>query len=160
MGRIVALLIMAATMLAPTAVVAQGGSTGGAIGKQGKSASGGEDGPTAKPAPRSAPAAARETKDALPALIKLSEHTLVGTYTATLRKVGSSIYEATWNNGATSNFTITGFGKDSLTMRRQDTNNWPKLWAGTYTGKRIGGSQASGRAVYTSGENQAWDASW
>jgi hypothetical protein len=133
---------------------AQAGSTGGTVGKQDKSVSGGEEQTEIRrPNHSSAPAASQ----VLPGTIQFSEHGAVGHYSATLRHVGGNEYEATWNIAVTSRMTVR-MTKDSMTVQRRDTSNPYGLASGTYFGTRTGNS-ASGS--FSIGINHGtWDASW
>lgn len=85
-----------------TAALAQAGSTGGTIGKQDKSISGGEeaDRPRAALHPMRPAARAPAESSSLPPTIHLHEHNpTYGDYSATLKRTNSNTYEAVWNRG-------------------------------------------------------------
>jgi hypothetical protein len=147
----------------PPIVLAQAGSTGGTIGKQDKSLSGGEETPpphrntpSAKPAP--APIS-------LPPTIHLNEHNATwGEFSATLKRTDSNNYEAVWKDHALiSRMTVT-IGQESMTIERRDLSGGINLCHGHYTGTRVPGtSKASGEdtvACTLGGATSTWDASW
>jgi hypothetical protein len=143
-----------------TGAFAQAGSTGGTIGQTNKSVSGGEDQTEIRrPTRPSTPPASQGAKDwqTLPGTIQFNEHGALGSYSATLRRVGGSEYEATWNVAVTSRMTVR-MTKDSMTFQRRDTSNAWGLASGAYVGTRTGNS-ASGS--FSIGVNHGtWDASW
>jgi hypothetical protein len=151
-----------AVMLTPSVALAQlqPGSTGGTIGKTGKSSSGGEEQTEiSRPTQRSAAPASRDATDRqkLPGTIRFSEQGALGNYSATLRHVGGNEYEAAWNVAVASRMTVR-MTKDSMTVQRRDTSNAAGLASGTYSGTRTGDS-ASGS--FSIGINHGtWNASW
>jgi hypothetical protein len=78
-------------------VLAQAGSVGGTIGKQGKSVSGGEKRRSAALDAAADRSANRNTnkKEFFPKTIQLNEHGLGGNYFVTLHSVGGNAYEGT-----------------------------------------------------------------
>ncbi len=144
--------------------IAQAGSTGGTIGKQDKSISGGEQ---ERRAPReTAPAhRPREASPSLPGTISLKESSQYGQYSATLRRTSGNAYKATWAHGLVSQMTV-GIGQNSMTIDRHDVSGATlgNLCRGHYTGTRsAGASRASGDAVVAcniGGATVTWDASW
>ena len=156
---VLALAVMLLFALCSSAVFAQSGSAGGSLGKHGKSASGGEEQVTPRK-PRTVHAA-RDSSS--PQTIQLSEHALVGEFTATLKRTGPGTYEAHWNIGLVSSMKVT-IGKDTMTMERHDVSGFFNLCNGHYTGTReAGASKASGTNNVTcgiGGGSATWDASW
>ena len=144
----------------PPIVLAQAGSTGGTVGKQDKSLSGGEETPAPRETTRSAKAAPASPT---PSIIQLNEHNAGGNWSATLKRKDSNTYEALWNTGGTSRMTVT-IGKDSMTIERIDLSGGINLCRGHYTGTRVPGtSKASGEDVAVcvlGGATNTWEASW
>jgi hypothetical protein len=156
----IAVLAAIAVTATSKASFAQAGSTGGTIGKQDKSISGGQethslrrDTRPDKPAPVSSS----------PQIIHLSEHNATyGEFTATLKLTGSNTYEARYNQGTISRMTVT-IGQDSMTIERRDLSGvFP--CHGHYNGTRMPGtSKASGESTVACGlvgTTSTWDASW
>jgi hypothetical protein len=140
-------------------VFAQAGSTGGTIGKEDKSLSGGEP---ERRAPREAPARMpREASPSSPAVISLREHNATwGEFSVTLRRTSGNAYEGTWNHGLVSQMTVQ-IGPSSMSINRHDIAGG-NLCRGHYSGTRSG-SRASGDAVIScniGGTTSTWDASW
>jgi hypothetical protein len=146
-----------ALLVVPAAVFAQAGSTGGSIGKQDKSISGGEEQPQIRDAGSRRPIN-RNTEDSLPKAIQLNDHALGLTYSITLRNVGGNIYRGTWSHGYVTSFTMAGFTKDSIKMQRHDDPAFGSV-TGSYTGSRTG-NRATGQATVSNGASSNWDASW
>ncbi len=136
--------------------LAEGGSTGGSVGKRDKTLSGEEQ---SSPAPDAASArSARPNRaESLPNVIQLNEHWHGMSWSVALHRAGGSNYEGTWNHGYVTKFSVS-FAGNSVRMRRTDK---PALGActGTYTGSRSG-NHASGEASISSGASSTWDASW
>ena len=155
-------LVALAVITTSNALFAQAGSTGGTIGKQDKSRSGGEETPTPRgntPSAKSAPAASTT-----PSIIQLKEHnTTWGEFSATLKRTNSNTYEAIWNVGLISRMTVT-IGQNSMTIERRDLSGAMNLCHGHYVGTRVPGtSKASGEdtvACSLGGAESTWDASW
>jgi hypothetical protein len=154
-----AVLVVTATS---NSLFAQAGSTGGTIGKQEKSVSGGEETPaprgnthSTKPAPLSF---------SLPPTIQLNEHNATwGEFSAIMKRTGSNTYEAVWKHGLISRMTVT-IGQESMTIERVDLSGVMNLCHIHYTGTRVpGASKASGIDTGTcalGGGTSTWDASW
>ena len=145
----------------PPIVLAQAGSTGGTIGKQDKSLSGGEE--TPPPRRETRPARPASATFSLPPTIHLNEHNTGGDWSATLKRKDSNTYEALWNTGGTSRMTVT-IGQESMTIERVDLSGGINLCRGHYTGTRVPGtSKASGEDVAVcvlGGATNKWEASW
>ncbi|MBI4275516.1 MAG: hypothetical protein HY659_12545 [Rhizobiales bacterium] len=143
-----------------TAALAQAGSTGGTIGKQGKSVSGGEEprSPALRNGSQRPIGRQSNAPETLPKTIQLNDRTPVGDFFVTLQKVGGNVYQGTWNHGYVTKFTVTGFTSETMTMERNDN---PALGAvtGTYSGQRAG-NRAIGNAACSNGIKSNWDASW
>jgi hypothetical protein len=143
-----------------SSALAQAGSTGGTIGKQDKSISGGEEQRSSYPhAGIGQPAnPEKNKKESLPKIIQLNEHAFGLTYSVTLRNVGGSSYQGTWNHGYATKFAVTALTNTSIKMQRIDN---PKFGAvsGSYIGSRAGNS-ATGEATESNGATTKWDASW
>jgi hypothetical protein len=144
----------------PNAAFAQAGSTGGAIGKQDKSISGGDE--QSEPSgsarhPRRSTIQYPDEGQILPQRIRLIQ----GSYSATLRHLGGNAYQAMWNDRGVSRMTVT-MTTVSITIQRQDISGTGPLWSVTYSGTRTGNT-ASGSYNTTSPINGAqgpWEASW
>jgi hypothetical protein len=144
--------LIAIFTLLPRLVLAQAGSTGGTIGKQDKSVSGGEE-------PRTtARKSATTHNSSLPQTIRLTESSLAGTFSITLQRSGAKIYEGTYSNGVVTTFAIVNFTTDTVTMTRSDKPAWGAV-TGTYVGHRYGNS-ATGNAPLSNLGTVTWDASW
>ena len=156
---IVLLAVLAVTATSNTSF-AQAGSTGGIIGKQDKSLSGGEqpDEPSGGPRhPEHSTTQSPDKRQTLPQRIRLIQ----GSYSATLRHLGGNAYQATWNDQGVSRMTVT-ITKASMTIQRQDVSGTGPLWSVTYSGT-ITGNTASGTFNTTNPINGAqgpWEASW
>jgi hypothetical protein len=144
-----------------SSALAQAGSTGGTVGKQDKSISGGEERTEPSGGTRHSGHSTTQRLDerqALPQRIRLIQ----GSYSATLRHLGGNAYQATWNGqGGVSRMTVT-MTTVSMIIQRQDTSNPGLLWSVTYSGTRTGNT-ASGTFNTTSPINGArgpWEASW
>jgi hypothetical protein len=152
-------------LMMPVTVFAQAGSTGGTIGKTGKSSSGGEEqsepGGQLRREPRSSDRGSSE-KQSLPQAIRINEHnTTHGDFSSTLQHEGGSSYRASWSNGVTSRMTMS-MSNGSVTFHRQDTNGplgSVGLVTGTYTGRRVGNT-VSGSYHVSNGSGGSWNASW
>jgi hypothetical protein len=136
--------------------LAQAGSTGGTIGKQDKSVSGGEEQPPT--ARKSATSHNSEREQLLPQTIRLTESSYGGTFSITLQRSGAKIYEGTYSNGVVTTFAMTNFTAGTVTMTRSDKPTWGAV-TGTYVGHRHGNS-ATGHAPLSNGATVNWDASW
>ena len=144
-----------------SSALAQAGSTGGTVGKQDKSISGGEERTEPSGGTRHSGHSTTQRLDerqALPQRIRLIQ----GSYSATLRHLGGNAYQATWNGqGGVSRMTVT-MTTVSMIIQRQDTSNPGLLWSVTYSGTRTGNA-ASGTFTTHSPINGAqgpWEASW
>lgn len=141
-------------------LVAQGGSTGGIIGKKDKSISGGGDqrSPTPDEGVRRPTNRNSSNEDSFPKAIQLNDHAYGLNYSITLRNVGGNNYRGTWSHGYVTRFTVTALTKDSIKMQRHDD---PAFGAatGSYTGSRTG-NRATGEATISNGVTSSWDASW
>ena len=165
--RVVLFAIIAGLILPGTTVgaseriiIAQAGSTGGTIGKQGKSVSGSEE-PRSPARDKDAQQPAKPNAAAilnLPNTILLKENSFAGTYTVTLRKLSGNVYGGTWNHGYVTKFTIIAFTKDSMKMERNDRPAFGSV-SGIYIAQRVRNS-AHGEATISNGINASWDASW
>lgn len=162
-GRLIAITFVSgilASFATGTTAFAQAGSTGGTIGQTNKSIS--REGQTEirHPTQRSAPPASQSAKDrqTLPGNIQFNEHGVNGNYSATLRHLGGSEYEAAWNVAVTSRMTVR-MTKDSMTVQRRDTSHFSGiLYSGIYSGIRTGNTASGSFSV---GANHGtWDASW
>jgi hypothetical protein len=163
LGRLIAITFISgllASFAASTPTFAQAGSTGGTIGKQDKSISGGEEAPNALPNPRAAKPAPASSS---PSIIHLKERNETGEYTATLKRIDANTYEAVYNQGTMSRMTVT-IGQDAMTIERRDTTGGIFYCHGHYTGTRVPGtSRASGESAVVCGvvgATSTWDASW
>ena len=144
----IALLAAAISFANAKTVVAQAGSTGGTIGKPGKSVSGGEEQTTPsrrpqRPADSATPGLSE--KQAWPKLIRLNMRVSSrGDYSAMLRHVGGNVYEATWNAPIVSRMTVT-MTQVSMTVQRQNTRNTGghPLYSETYSGTKPNHHEAS-----------------
>jgi hypothetical protein len=134
--------------------LAQAGSTGGAIGKTDKAASGGEEPRTT--ARTSIHNSGRE--QSLPQTIRLTERAPTVTFSVTLQRSGGRIYEGTISHGYVTIFTMVNFTTDTVKMTRNDNPTWGSV-TGTYVGHRAGNS-ATGRATISNALTTTWDASW
>jgi hypothetical protein len=137
--------------------VAQAGSTGGSIGKQDKSISGGGEQPSVRDAGAHRPKQ-QNAEDPRPKAIQLNDHALGRTYSITLNNAGGNVYRGTWSHGYVTSFTVTNFTKDSIKLHRQDDSAFLAT-SGTYTGSR-NGNHATGQATCSNGVSSNWDASW
>ena len=158
----------------PPVQLAQAGSAGGSIGKQGKSVSGGEEAPppakpappkpaqpraepAAKPAakPQAGPAAKPQAAEARPKSMQLQESSVFGTYSTTLQNTGGSIYDGAFSGIAT-RFVLVTFTKDRVAFERR-----PNALgiSGSYTGQRSG-NRAAGQGRLSTGVTVEWTASW
>jgi hypothetical protein len=137
--------------------LAEGGSTGGSVGKRDKTLSGEEP---SSPAPDagSARSARPKANEGLPTTIQLADHWHGLNYTITLRNIGGSNYEGTWSHGYATKFTVVSFTGNAIRMERTDKPAFGSC-TGTYTGKRTG-NRASGEASISNGGHSTWDASW
>jgi hypothetical protein len=159
----IAILAALAVTATSNASFAQAGSTGGTIGKQDKSLSGGE----ATRAPRGITRSNKPppASSSLPQTIHLNEHHgTLGDWSATLKRTGTNTYEALWNTGIISRMMVT-IGQESMTIERHDLSGTVNLCTGHYTGThQPGTSKASGEdaAVCAFGVavTNTWDASW
>jgi hypothetical protein len=164
LGRLIAITFVSgllASFAVSTPTLAQAGSTGGTIGKQDKSISGGDDAPNALPSTRAAKPAAASSS---PSIIHLKEHNATyGEYTATLKRIDANTYEAVYNQGTTSRMTVT-IGQEAMTIERRDTTGGIFYCRGHYTGTRVPGtSRASGESAIVCGvvgATTTWEASW
>lgn len=158
-------LLEIALSFAPFVVIparSQEGSTGGVVGKQNKSASGGEN--RAGTSTNGAPRKPHESSPDLPAAIHLNEHNATwGEFSTTLRRVSGHTYRGVWNHGIVSEM-IVAIDGDSMTMERRDISGGINLCHGHYVGTRSpGASRASGEdsvACTIGGASSTWDASW
>jgi len=136
--------------------LAEGGSTGGSVGRRDKTLSGEEP---SSPAPEAGAARAARPKgnDGLPNTIQLAEHWHGMSWTVALHRAGGSTYEGTWNHGYVTKFSVS-FAGNAVRMQRTDA---PAVGActGTYTGSRTG-NRASGKAEISNGASTTWEASW
>ena len=136
--------------------LAEGGSTGGSVGKRDKTLSGEEQ---SSPAPDAG--AARSTRpkgnEGLPNVIQLNEHWHGMSWSVALHRAGGGNYEGTWSHGYVTKFSVS-FAGNFVRMQRTDQ---PAVGActGTYTGTRTG-NRASGEASISNGGHSTWDASW
>jgi hypothetical protein len=138
-----------------TAALAQAGSTGGTIGKQDKSISGGGEERREPQGSRAKPSGHRSgERQGLPQTIRLSESSIAGNYSITLRHTGSNAYEGRWNVGIVSRMTISMTNATMVIERHDVSNPSGPLYSATYTGVRAG-NFASGRYL-----NGTWQASW
>jgi len=157
----IALLVLSHLVSANvSSALAQAGSTGGTIGKQDKSISGGEEQRSSHPhAGNSQPANREKNKgESPPKIIQLKEHAFGLTYSVTLRNVGGSSYEGTWNHGYVTKFAVTALTNTSIKMQRHDDPAFGAV-SGSYTGSRTGNS-ATGEATESNGYTTKWEASW
>jgi hypothetical protein len=147
---------LAALIASDQAALAQAGSTGGTIGKTGKSVSGEDASSHARgPARKLSNGEASSQSHGSPQVIRLNEHnTTWGDFSCTLRNVGGNTYEGTWNVPLVSRMTVT-LTSGSLTIRRQDAGGL----SGLYEGKRSSNG-ASGSLSLTNGSKGTWDATW
>jgi hypothetical protein len=139
---------------------AQAGSTGGTIGKQDKSVSGGEE--QREPGSRQK-GGQQEISPSMPAIINLIDHSGSG-FSIMLRRTSGNVYEGTWNHGIVSQMTVR-ISQSSMTLDRRDISGTAmNLCHGRYTGTRSPGtSRASGDAAIVCGFGpwtSTWDASW
>ena len=134
--------------------LAEGGSTGGSVGRRDKTLSG--EAPSS-PAPGAARATRPNQTDSLPNTIQLAEHWHGLNYTIALHRAGGNNYEGTWSHGYVTKFSVS-FAGNSVRMQRTDA---PAVGAcnGTYTGSRAG-NHASGGASISNGASTTWEASW
>jgi hypothetical protein len=138
-----------------SSALAQAGSTGGTIGKQDKSISGGGEerrepqGSRAKPSGRLS-----GERQGLPQTIRFSQSAFNGSYSITLRHTGGNAYEGTWNVGIVSRMTISMTNATMVIERHDVSNPNGPLYSETYSGARAGNS-ASGSYL-----NGRWQASW
>src|ERR1700689_4435242 len=148
-----------------SSALAQAGSTGGTIGKQDKSISGGEvaDRPRAALHPMRRAARAPAESSSLPPTIHLHEHNpTYGDYSATLKRTNSNTYEAVWTPGGGTSRMMVTIGQESIAIERSDTSGvFP--CHGHYMGARVPGTaKASGEdtgACGVVGFTDTWDAS-
>jgi hypothetical protein len=138
-----------------TAALAQAGSIGGTIGKQDKSISGGGEERREPQVSRTKPSGHHsEERQGLPQTIRLSESSIAGSYSITLRHTGGNAYEGTWNVGIVSRMTISMTNATMVIERHDVSNPHGPLYSATYSGARAGNS-ASGNYL-----NGTWQASW
>lgn len=141
-----------------SSALAQAGSTGGTIGKQDKSISGGEEQRSSHPHAGDSQPASREKRESPPKIIQLNEHFLGQTWSVTLRNVGGNSYQGTWSHGYVTKFAVTALTNTSIKMQRTDNPTFGAV-TGSYTGSRTGNS-ATGEATESNGATTKWDASW
>jgi len=143
-----------------SSALAQAGSTGGTIGKQDKSISGGEEQRSSHPhAGFSQPANREKSKeDYPPKIIQLNEHAFGQTYSVTLRNIGGRSYQGTWSHGYVTKSAVIALTNTSIKMQRIDNPTFGAV-SGSYTGSRTGNS-ATGEAKESNGATTKWDASW
>jgi hypothetical protein len=96
--------------------------------------------------------------DGLPKSIQLEEQAGFLHYSITLKRTGGNSYAGTWSHGYVSRFTVVGFTKDSMAMRRLDNPTLGSV-SGSYVGSRSGNS-AQGGADISNGFHTKWEASW
>jgi hypothetical protein len=134
---------------------AQAGSTGGTIGNQDKSISGGGEERREPQGSRAKPSGHHSgERQGLPQTIRLSESSIAGSYSITLRHTGGNAYEGTWNVGIVSRMTISMTNATMVIERHDVSNPTGPLYSPTYSGARAGNS-ASGSYL-----NGTWQASW
>ena len=142
-------------------VVAQSGAVGGTVGKRDKTVTGSETQPTPKTrSQRNKRPADQSTspRSGLPQTIRLTETSIGGTYTCTLRRTSGGTYEGKWNVAIASRMTVT-LTDSTMVVVRQDVSNTVNgmLWNGTYSGTRTGNT-ATG--TFSHGVGGTWTASW
>lgn len=143
----------------PAPAQAQSGSTGGTIGKQDKSVSGGpEQGePQGR---RGKPSGQPGERQGLPQTIRLTESSIGGSYTIILRHNGGNTYEGTWNVGILSRMTISMTNTTLVVERRDVSNPTGPLFSSTYSGTRTGNSASGSFVNHTNGITGTWESSW
>ena len=138
-----------------TPALAQAGSTGGTIGKQDKSISGGGEERREPQGSRAKPSGHLSgERQGLPQTIRFSQSAFNGSYSITLRHTGGNAYEGTWNVGIVSRMTISMTNATMVIERHDVSNPNGPLYSETYSGTRAGNS-ASGSYL-----NGRWQASW
>jgi hypothetical protein len=160
MRRFILPIFLIATFSAPCVAQVQPGSTGGTIGKQDKSISGGEE--PSKPSggtrqPGHSTTQRPDERQTLPQRIRLIQ----GSYSATLRHLGGNAYQATWNNAVVSRMTVT-MTTVSMTIQRQDISSPVPFWSVTYSGTRTGNTASGTFNTHSpiNGAQGSWEASW
>jgi hypothetical protein len=139
---------------------AQAGSTGGTIGKQDKSTSGGGQEQSEPQGRRAKPSGHSEERQGLPQTVRLSESSIGGSYSITLHHTGGNAYEGTWNVGIVSRMTINMTNATMVVVRHDVSNPIGVLHSTTYSGTRAGNSASGSFVNHTVGVTGTWEATW
>lgn len=157
---IITVLSIALAAAGASVALAQAGSTGGTIGKQDKSASGGGQEQSEPQGHRAKPSGHSEERQGLPQTIRLSENSIGGSNSITLHHSGGSTYEGTWNVGIVSRMTINMTNATMVVVRHDVSNPLGSLYSSTYSGTRAGNSASGSFVNHTVGVTGTWEATW
>jgi hypothetical protein len=145
---------------AASGAFAQAGSTGGTISKQDKSTSGGGEEQRKPQGSRAKTSGHSGETQGLPQTIRLSESSIGGSYSITLRHTGGNAYEGTWNVGILSRMTISMTNTTMVIVRHDVSNPTGPLYSSTYSGVRAGNSASGSFLNHNVGVTGTWEASW
>ena len=139
---------------------AQAGSTGGTVGRQDKSVSGGGEEQSAPQGRSAKPLGHSPERQGLPQTVRFSESSIGGNHSITLRHTGGNAYEGTWEVGIVSRMTISMTSATMVVVRHDVSNPGGPLHSTTYSGTRAGNSASGSFVNHTVGITGTWQASW
>lgn len=137
---------------------AQTGSTGGSLGKSGKSLSGSQA-PTTS-GKQNTKAIHKPSEFNLPTRMAMTESSAFGHYTATMIKTGQSEYTANWHHGLVSKYVIVKADKLAVVMKREDVSGYVIKGLGTYRSNAVNIGAVSGQCKLATGVTCNWTLSW